>query len=148
MKIRIISKPENYDEYKVMLEKAGFSVSDDADIVFQETVHQKDSILGEKNGQLEIIPFDRIIMIESFGRLIILHTLNEQFSIREKLFELEIQLDNSKFTRINKSMIIAKSGIKKIIPSINGTMSLLLKNNMRVTVSRIYRTSFKKFIGY
>ncbi|MGD9909881.1 MAG: LytTR family DNA-binding domain-containing protein [Candidatus Izemoplasmatales bacterium] len=148
MKIRIVSKPENYNEYKEMLEKAGFSVSDDADIVFQETVPQKDSILGEKNGQLEIIPFDRIIMIESFGRLIILHTLNEQFSIREKLFELEIQLDNSKFTRINKSMIIAKSGIKKIIPSINGTMSLLLKNNMRVTVSRIYRASFKKFIGY
>jgi len=148
LKIRIISKPETYHQYKEMLEKAGFSISDDATLVFQETASSNDSLLGEKNGQLEIIPYDKIVMIESFGRTIVLHTESNRYTIREKLFELEELLDPSRFMRINKSMIISRSGISKITPYMNGMMFLKMKNNMEITVSRNYRSVFKKFIGY
>ncbi len=131
-----------------MLEKAGFSISEDATLTFKETNDVKEAFLGEKDGLLEIIAIERIMMIESFGRIIILHTINEQFKIREKLYELDQILDPELFTRINKSMIIAKQGIKKIIPYLNGTMTLIMKNGIEVTVSRNYRQSFKKFIQF
>lgn len=148
LNIRIIAKPENYHKYKDMLEKAGFSISEDATLTFKETNDVKEAFLGEKDGLLEIIAIERIMMIESFGRIIILHTINEQFKIREKLYELDQILDPELFTRINKSMIIAKQGIKKIIPYLNGTMTLIMKNGIEVTVSRNYRQSFKKFIQF
>ena len=84
LKIRIVSKQENYDTYKEMLEKAGFSISEDSNLVLKEMDYVQDTFLGEKDDRFEIIPISKIVMFESFGRTIILHTLNEQYKIREK----------------------------------------------------------------
>jgi len=143
-----VSKQENYETYKTMLEKAGFSVSDDAELILKEIDFIQDSFLGERDGQLEIIPISKIVMFESFGRTIIMHTIKEQFKVREKLYELDSILDSHLFIRVNKSMIIAKTGIGKIKPYINGRIMLMMKNGMMLTVSRNYNAEFKKFIGF
>lgn len=148
LKVRIVSKQENYETYKSMLEKAGFTISDDADLVLKETDFVQETFLGEKDEQLEIIHVSKIVMFESFGRTIILHTLKDQFKIREKLYELDNILDNHLFIRINKSMIIAKAGISKIKPYINGRIMLMMKNGMILSVSRSYSNDFKRFIGF
>jgi len=148
LKVRIVAKAENYETYKALLEKAGFTICEDAELVLKENDFIQDSFLGEADGQLELVPIPNIILFESFGRTIIMHTLKKQFRIREKLYELDHILDDRLFIRVNKSMIVAKSGIAKIKPYINGRIMLLMKNRMVLTVSRNYSADFKRFIGF
>lgn len=148
MKVRIICKEENYEKYKTMLEKSGFKVSRDATILFKEEDFIQDSFIGELNGEFEIIHFTKIVFIESFGRNINLHTITDNYVIKEKLYEVEEILSDKGFIRVNKSMIVSKNGIKRIKPTLNGRIDLLMKNNEKITVSRNYSKRFRNFIGF
>jgi DNA-binding LytR/AlgR family response regulator len=148
LKVRIICKEENYKKYKTMLEKSGFEISRDATILFKEEDFIQDSFIGELNGEFEIIHYSKIVFIESFGRNIVLNTITEKFIIKEKLYEVEEILSDKEFIRVNKSMIVSKNGIKRIKPTFNGRIDLLMKNNEKITVSRNYNKRFRNFIGF
>lgn len=148
MKIKIICVQENYSQYKKMLEKSGFEVSTNADLVFKEENYSQDTFIGELEGEYEIIHYSKIIFVESFGHNIVLHTKTSSFNIREKLYQVEGLLQDKGFLRINKSTIVSKAGIKKIKPSINGRFDLILKTNHTVYVSKNYNKQFKEFIGF
>jgi DNA-binding LytR/AlgR family response regulator len=148
LKIRIIASKEHYDTYKSMLETAGFEVTEEASLLFSEAFAWKDSLLGEKNDAFEIVPIVKIVLIESFGRTMTLHTANDSYEIRERLYELDQILDGSRFQRINKSQIVSKGGIAKIKPDLSGRIALIMKNNATVFVSRSYRRAFQRFIGF
>lgn len=148
LEIKIICKRENYEKYKQLLEKSGFVISNNAKLLFKEEDYSQDSFIGENSNEYEIIHFSKVIYIESFGHNIILHTLDKQFNIREKLYEVEGLLADKNFVRINKSTIVSKGGIKKIKPSLNGRIDLLLKTGEVVYVSKNYSRQFKEFIGF
>lgn len=148
MKIKLICKKENYEKYKELLEKSGFVISNDAKLIFKEEDYIQESFIGEQSGEYEIIHFSKIVYIESFGHNIYLHTLENEYKIREKLYEVEGILGNKSFIRINKSTIVSKGGIKKIKPSLNGRIDLSLKNDKVVYVSKNYSKQFKEFIGF
>lgn len=148
MDVKIICAKENYEKYKKMLEKSGFVVSNDSSLVLREEDFIQDTFIGEKDDGYEIIQYSKILYIESFGHTIVLHTKNDSYNIREKLYELEIILVNYNFIRINKSTIVAKNAIKKIKPTFNGRIDLHLINGSIVYVSKRYRRQFKDFIGF
>lgn len=148
MEIKIICKKENYEKYKQLLEKSGFVISNNAKLLFKEEDYSQDTFIGENSNEYEIIHYSKIIYIESFGHNIILNTLQNEYKIREKLYEVEGILMDKNFIRINKSTIVSKSGIKKIKPSLNGRIDLVLKNDKVVYVSKNYSKQFKEFIGF
>ena len=148
MKIKIICKDENFEKYKLMLEKSGFEISKDAKLLFKEEDYVQDSFIGESKGEYEIISYNKIIFIESFGREIVLHTIDKEYSIREKLYEVEGILIDKGFIRVNKSTIISKHGILRIKPTFNGRIDLLMKNSKRISVSKNYNKKFRKYIGF
>ena len=148
LEIKIICKKENYEKYKQLLEKSGFVISNNANLLFKEEDYSQDSFIGEHSNEYEIIHFSKVIYIESFGHNIFLHTLEKEFRIREKLYEVEGLLSDKSFIRINKSTIVSKGGIKKIKPSLNGRIDLILKNDKVVYVSKNYSKQFKEFIGF
>lgn len=148
MKIRVIASKDNKDKYIKMLEQAGFTISNNASLTFKEDDYIQDSFIGEKNGSYEIIHFSMILFIESFGHQIVIHTPSNDFTIKEKLYELESILYDKGFIRINKSTIVNKKGIKSIKPTFNGRIDLLMKNNATLYVSKSYNKKFKEFIGF
>jgi len=147
MKIKLVCQKENYNKYKTMLDKAGFEISTDASLTFREDDYIQETFIGSSNGTYEIIHFRNIIFIESFGHDIILHTLDNEYQIKEKLYEIEGILHDKGFVRINKSTIVNKFGIKEINPTFNSRIILLMKNSNKLTVTRSYNPQFKKFIG-
>lgn len=147
MKIRIVCKNENYEKYKTILEKAGFTISNDANLLFREEDYLQDSFVGEVDGNYEIITYQDVLYFESFGHDIYMHILNNNLRIKEKLFEIEAMLTDKGFIRINKSQIINKFMIKKIVPTFNSRFILIMKNNDELYVSRSYKTLFKQSIG-
>ena len=148
MNIRVIASKENKEKYIKMLKQAGFTISNDATLTFKEDDYIQDSFIGEKNGSYEIIHYQTILLIESFGHQIVLHTLSNDYTIKEKLYELESILHDKGFIRINKSTIVNKKGIKSIKPTFNGRIDLLMKNNTTLYVSKTYNKKFKEFIGF
>ena len=147
MKIKIVCHKDNYIKYKLMLEKSGFIMSDDAELTFKEDNYIQDTFIGIVNSKYEIIHYSKIIYIESFGHEICLHTLEKTYSIRERLFEVEGILHDKEFIRINKSQIVCKKAIKEIIPTFNSRINLLMKNDAKLTVTRNYNQSFRRSIG-
>lgn len=147
MKIKLVCKKENYEKYKKMLDISGFEISTDASLTFKEDDFVQETFIGFNNGTYEIIHFRNIIFIESFGHDIILHTLDKEYRIKDKLYEIEGILHDKGFIRINKSTIVNKFGIKEINPTFNSRIILLMKNGNKLTVTRSYNLEFKKFIG-
>ena len=87
-------------------------------------------------------------MVESYGHDIILHTIDKQYSIKDKLFEIEGMFEDRGLIRINKSQIINRSMIKEIRPAFNSKLTLLMKNGVLVDVTRSYLIRFKEYIGF
>lgn len=148
MKVKIISKKENYDKYRKMLEKAGFTIDEDANLVFKEEDYTPIHFVGKINDQYSIIPFDEVVYIESFGRDIFLYTETNHYQIKEKLYEIEGKYEEYGFVRINKSQIVNKSYIKKIKPLFNSKIKIILKTNQVLEISRTYLEHFRESIGF
>src|SRR5690554_1125573 len=64
MKVKIISKKVNYDKYRKMLEKAGFTIDEDANLVFKEEDYTPIHFVGKINDQYSIIPFDVVVYMK------------------------------------------------------------------------------------
>lgn len=147
VKVRIESNKENYNKIKELLENSGFEISNDASLVIKDEDYSQDSFLGEKDGEYEIIPYSQVLYIESYGRDVYLNTTQTFYKLKTRLYEIEEKLHTHKFIRISKSVIIARSGIKRIKPTFNGRFDLLMKNSQVVSVSKNYQKAFKSFIG-
>lgn len=148
MDIRIVCKKENYELYVKMLESAGFTISPSAELTFREDNFIQDTFIGEINQIYDIIHYSKIVLVESFGHDIILYTLDKRFSIKEKLYEIEELFEDRGLIRVNKSQIINRTMIKEIRPSFNSKLTLLMKNDMGVDVTRSYLIRFKEYIGF
>jgi len=131
-----------------MLTKGGFSVSEDADLLFKELDFQQTTIIGiDSNGNSKIIRYDDIFLIESFAHKVEVHTTSGKYLIKERLYEIEGIYESQNIIRINKSQIVPKEKIFKIIPQYNSRLKLLLNNKVVVFVTRMYLVSFREKIG-
>jgi two-component system, LytTR family, response regulator LytT len=146
--IKIICKKENYDQYAKMLELAGFTINEDADLIFREQNFNQESIVGRYNQNYEIIPYQEILYVESFGHDILLHTQTKEYGIKEKLFEIEGLFEDRGFIRVNKSTVVNKHQIKEIRPKFNMKFQLLMKNGKEIDVTRSYYNKFREYIGF
>jgi len=131
-----------------MLEQGGFIISDEADLVLKELNSSIDIIVGKYHDRYELIPYQAIVYVESFGHDVICHTLEKEYEIKEKLYEIEGLFEDKGFIRINKSCIINKWQIKEIRPSFNMKFILIMKNHHKLEVTRSYYYKFKEFIGF
>ncbi len=148
MDIKILCRKENFETYKTMLEKAGFSIRPDAALTFREDDFIAENLIGRTGDAYEILNHSAIVLIESFGHEVFAHTLTQRYEIRDKLYEIEGQFENRGYIRINKSQIVNRNQIKQIRPAFNSKLSLLLKNGMTVDVTRNYQLRFKEIIGF
>lgn len=103
-------------------------------------------IYGKKNDRLYKIDVHTIIYIEGFSKEAYIHTKDEQYEIKEKLYELENKLSDYGFVRISKSLIINCHMIDSLEPLMNMKYRIYLKNGEYVELSRSYIQSFKKYL--
>ncbi len=148
MDIKVICKKENYDLYVKKLESAGFKIKHDADLTFKEDSFIQDTLIGKHNDSYEIIHYSKIVMVESFGHDIFLHTIDKELIIKEKLYEIEGIFEEKGLIRVNKSQIVIKAHIVEIKPLLNSKLRLNMRNNITIYVTRNYQIRFKEFIGF
>ncbi|MFP3811616.1 LytTR family DNA-binding domain-containing protein [Bacillus sp. SIMBA_005] len=100
----------------------------------------------EKENTKKIYYYD-ILYIESVDKRSFLYTTDGVFLIKEKLFELEEQLEAHDYVRISKSMILNIDYIAAISPKTSGRFEANLTNGEKVMISRFYIQALKEKLG-
>jgi DNA-binding LytR/AlgR family response regulator len=104
-------------------------------------------LIGTSGDGIELIPLNEVIYIEGINNDTFIHTKNHEFSAKQKLYELESSLKQKMFVRVSKSYIVSISKIKKIRPTFNGKLLLLMNEGTNLEVTRHYIGDFRKILG-
>lgn len=149
MKIRLNINDADYEKIEKELHAHGIETDDSADLILSKVsgFAEKLIVKDKKTNERIIISCDDIVSLESYGHQIDVRTKDNIYCINERLYRIFEQLDKMKFLRISNSVIVSKSQIKKISPTLSMKFILTLSDNSRVDVTRTYYHSFKEAIG-
>ena len=148
MKIRLSLPEEKKAPVGAELARQGIEVSEDAEYTLIETPRSRDFLnVRDKEGGALRLSADQIVYIEAFGKNIEVHTLQDTYYSQDRIYRLEELLDPREFIRISKSVIIAKSSVKKIRPALTMKFVLTLSDGSLVDVTRSYYTNFRRFFN-
>lgn len=149
MKVKIIASDKSRIRIKERLKTEDLlEVNEDYEIIIRDPQYTKKDLIGKTNsGDYVIIKPSQIAYVESFGHEIICHTLKDEFTIKEKLYEVEELFNQYGFIRVHKSYVINKNFIATIKPTLNTKFILTMKNGEVIDVTRNYYYIFKSKIG-
>lgn len=131
-----------------MLENAGFSIREDADLVLTEKLIKHKFVFGHHENDIVLLKPSDIVFVESINSEIFVHTMEQKYTGKLKLYEYEGLFENFGFLRVHKSYVININMIKKIKASFNSKYLLEMRNQDKVEVSRSYYYKFKDKIGF
>lgn len=149
MKIKLDVSHERYPELKALLEKCGFEIDDDADLVLSECNRFIDTLTVRDTASNErvFLPIRDIVYIETYGHTVEVHTDNNSYQAFDRLYKIYGMLDPSSFLRISNSVVIAKSKVKQISTTLSMKFILTMSNGKKVDVTRNYYYIFKESFG-
>jgi two-component system LytT family response regulator len=87
-----------------------------------------------------------ILWIEANGDYSDLHTSDASYLSNLTLSELEAKLDSAQFARVHRSFIVSTPAIAQLISDGEGGYEAVLRNGVRVRVSRTYGAKIKHLI--
>ena len=101
----------------------------------REVVNDDISVLAPGGDKCMISGFD-IVRFYAEGSKIMVDANGQKYSIPQKLYELEENLDSKLFFRISKSEIINLKKIQRLDMNIAGTIKIIMKDNSESYTSR------------
>lgn len=149
MKIKLDISNERYGEIKFALEERGIEIDDTADLVLCETNSFIDNLTVREKGTNAriILSVEDIVYIESFGHVVEVQTQEAVYQATDRLYRIASLLDPAKFLRISNSVVIARSRVKRITPTLSSKFILTMTNGKCVDVTRSYYYIFKEYFG-
>ena len=95
----------------------------------------------------KIVYVTDIFRIYTGNQKVYIQTLQGEYAIRYRLYELEEALDKKQFLRISNSEIVNVKKIRDIDLSIIGRICIRFSNDTQTYVSRRYIPKIKKSLG-
>lgn len=106
------------------------------------------SMQGQLTGLIEgtqyEIPVSDIFYIESVDNRVFIYTEEKIYETRQKLYELEDILNEKRFLRVSKPVLLNLMKIESIKPALNGRFIAALKSGEKIVISRKYVPNLKK----
>ena len=104
-------------------------------------------IMVMHEGNVVLLDLEKILYIESVDRKCFLYTADKVYESFHKLYELEQQLGQYFFVRINKSCIVNLKNISSIKTYLNRRLLITLSSGENLIVSRQYADEIKVLLG-
>jgi len=82
--------------------------------------------------------------VEAADNYVTLHVGAREYLLRETLVSLEQQLDPERFGRIHRSALVQFDRIAELHAATHGDIDLVLRNGVRLTVTRTWRDAFER----
>jgi two-component system, LytTR family, response regulator len=96
-------------------------------------------VMIKASGRVVLLKVDEIDFIEADGNYAKLHVGRKAHMLREKMNDLEGQLDPARFVRIHRSIIVNLDRIKEMHPHFNGDYIVVLEDGKQLRMSRTRR---------
>lgn len=104
-------------------------------------------LAGFRNDQLEILDPAKVLRLYAQQGKVIAVTENGEFTLRQRLYELEEKLEKDGFIRISNSEIINLKKAKNFDLSLAGSICVRLSDGTITYVSRRYVSKIKQLLG-
>lgn len=149
MKVKLVCEESSKEKILKELENRGIEVSDEAEFILYQKNYSTNSYIPaqDEKGSISLIKYTDVMYFEAVNKITYSETVNGQYVVKEKLYELEEKLNIHSFLRVSKSHIVNIDFIDKIIPWIGSKYILEMKNSAQIDVTRSYYQSFKKRLG-
>lgn len=122
-------------------------INDEVLTIVQKLKQTDNIILGNKDGAVFRLTIKDIFYIESVDNKTFIYCLNSVYQSKQKLYEIEEQMQGTKLFRCSKSMIINIGKIRSVVSALNGRLEAKLTNGESVIISRQYVSLLKKRLG-
>lgn len=90
------------------------------------------------------IHFNEIIFVDVWGDYTTIHLLDRDFKIHQPLHKIEEQLQDDRFVRGSRSLILNLDFVEKFRSSFSGTYLAEMVNHQEVAISRRYWKNVKE----
>ena len=150
MRIKLAVSQERYQEIRDALRERGIQVDEDAELVLSERDRYWDTLLAREmgGGDRVVLPAGEIVSVESLGREVLAYTVSGAvYQVPDRLYRIAAQLDPEAFLRISNSVVIARSQVVRIAPTLSMKFILTLRDGRTVDVTRSYYYIFKEAFG-
>ncbi len=108
-------------------------------------IKSRQGSIDVKNGEMKYnIPIVDIFYVECVDDRTFIYLSGDCYETSHKLYELEEILNERRFIRISKSVIVNLLKIECVKPALNGRYLCHLKNGEDVIISRKYVPKFKE----
>jgi two-component system LytT family response regulator len=85
--------------------------------------------------------------VESADNYVNLHVGSETHLLRETMNALEQRMPGERFVRISRSTIVNLDRVKELQPLFHGEYAVILRDGVRLTLSRGYREKLDLLLG-
>ncbi|MEG0181622.1 MAG: LytTR family DNA-binding domain-containing protein, partial [Peptostreptococcaceae bacterium] len=99
-----------------------------------------------KNNKIIVVDINDVYYCEAHKKTTYIHTKNDRFEIKEGISHVENMMKNKMIYRCHRSYLVNLGKIKEIIPWINNTYIIKLKNKHELEVSRSKVKQFRKIM--
>jgi two-component system LytT family response regulator len=107
-----------------------------------------DRIVVRESGRIYFVPVAEIDWLEASGNYVALHvTSGKTHLVHETMTTLEERMDPAEFVRIHRSTMVRVERIKELLPHFNGEFIVVLKDNVRLKLSRTYLDKARAALG-
>ncbi len=104
-------------------------------------------IMVRYNENIIALNLEEILYIESVDKKCFIYTADKVYESFNKLYELQQQLEQYLFVRINKSCVVNLNNISSIKTYIDRRLLITLSNNEQLIASRQYANGIKALLG-
>ena len=91
-----------------------------------------------------VVNWTDVDWVEAADNYVTLHVGAREYLLRETLASLEQVLDPERFGRIHRSALVQFDRIAELHPATHGDLDLVLRNGVRLTVTRTWRDAFQR----
>jgi two-component system LytT family response regulator len=108
---------------------------------------KSDRFTVKADGRLVFLKAEEIVRVEAADNYVMLHLTTGRLMLRETMTAIESRLGTQGFARINRSAIVNLDQIREIQPAMHGDYTVVLRDGMKLPLSRSLRGQLDKFAG-
>ena len=113
------------------------------------------SVVSAANGHLTVrqwnrvhlVPIDDIDYVEAEDNYVVVHAASRSYRGRDRISEVEAQLDGRRFVRIHRSTIVQVGKIREVQPLTHGDHAVILRDGEVLRVARSRRPALESALG-
>ena len=134
----------NCQEAELILNYKELDPEVEAAIAFMEKSQKR--LIGKKEGQVIVFSPEEVLYFEKVDDKTFAYTDNNVIQVDMSLYSIEVMLDDDRYFRCSKSMIVNVSKVSKLKSLPSNRIDVTLTNGEHIIISRTYASNFRKLL--